>query len=435
MRVLFVNRKFVKFRVAGAAHISLAANADHSQQFAALPNSSVRHTLNRDDVLQIGRPLYIFVPEQNIIRVVFSQVAELSTDRCWQAKCFLPSHDLECAFMPQLRQDRFTKEWVFVATESAEGPPAFAANRVHKSLAAFDPNCPICPGNEHRTAPEVLRVPAPGKCGWTVRVVPSQCDVANVDKGLVATNCAPHEAGGFVIRETVVETPDHSLSTGNLPEAQLARVWRASKGRFDELSLDSRIGHATIVKNHGVMSGASLEHSHSQVIATQIIPSHVSSWLQQGQDHYRKCQECIFCRMVQDELDAQTRIVTTTEHFVALEPFASPTPFCTHVYPRRHMANFGETNADEINDLARILHFTLGKIHFGLDDPDLTYRLRTAPAANTGIQYYHWHLSIVPYLPPAFGIRKADRVLMNSVSPERAAEYLKSVRLEEAIPA
>lgn len=99
------------------------------------------------------------------------------------------------------------------------------------------------------------------------------------------------------------------------------------------------------------------------------------------------------------------------------------------------MANFGETNADEINDLARILHFTLGKIHFGLDDPDLSYRLRTAPAANTGVQYYHCHLSIVPYLLPAFGIRKADRVLMNSVWPERAAEYLRSVRLEEAIPA
>jgi hypothetical protein len=71
MRVLFVNRKFVKFHLAGAAHTSLAANGDHTQQPAAFPNFSVRHALDRGDVLQIGRPLYIFVPEQNIIPLVF----------------------------------------------------------------------------------------------------------------------------------------------------------------------------------------------------------------------------------------------------------------------------------------------------------------------------------------------------------------------------
>jgi hypothetical protein len=71
MRVLFVNRKFVKFHLAGAAHTSLAANGDHSQRSVAFPNSSVRQALNRGDVIQIGRSLYILVPEQNIIRLFF----------------------------------------------------------------------------------------------------------------------------------------------------------------------------------------------------------------------------------------------------------------------------------------------------------------------------------------------------------------------------
>jgi UDPglucose--hexose-1-phosphate uridylyltransferase len=50
----------------------------------------------------------------------------------------------------------------------------------------------------------------------------------------------------------------------------------------------------------------------------------------------------MFCQMIEEELELNERLVLVTEHFVAMEPFASPTPFCTHVYPRRHMASFGD---------------------------------------------------------------------------------------------
>jgi galactose-1-phosphate uridylyltransferase len=103
--------------------------------------------------------------------------------------------------------------------------------------------------------------------------------------------------------------------------------------------------------------------------------------------------------------------------------------------PSRHMANFGETSADEITDLARILHAVLAKIYFGLEDPDFSYSIRTAAVANAGANYYHWHLSIVPYLPPALEIENVARLLLNPVLPETAAEYLRSIAAEEAIPA
>jgi UDPglucose--hexose-1-phosphate uridylyltransferase len=67
--------------------------------------------------------------------------------------------------MPQLRQDRFTKEWVFVATEYVQHPQHLVVKRVEKRLSAFDLHCPFCPGNEDQTAPEVVRVPPPSKCG------------------------------------------------------------------------------------------------------------------------------------------------------------------------------------------------------------------------------------------------------------------------------
>src|SRR5438128_6202832 len=155
--------------------------------------------------------------------------------------------------MPQLRQDRFTKEWVFVATEYVEHPQDLFVKRTEKRLPAFDPHCPFCPGNEHQTPPEVLRVPSPSKCGWTVRVVPNRFNGLAPDAGPGRTARRAHRsAEEFGIHEVIVETPDHSLTTALLPEAQVASVLRASKVRYDELSLDPCIAHATLFKSHGL---------------------------------------------------------------------------------------------------------------------------------------------------------------------------------------
>ena len=82
----------------------------------------------------------------------------------------------------------------------------------------------------------------------------------------------------------------------------------------------------------------------------------------------------MFCQMLEEELQDQTRIVMVSEHFVALELYASPAPFSTHIYPRRHMASFGDVSAAEMNDLARMLRLT---------------RPSSTMAWRPGLQLYH----------------------------------------------
>ncbi len=64
--------------------------------------------------------------------------------------------------MPELRQNYFTKEWVIIATERAKRPEDLATHRPTKAPAPHVENCPFCPGNENKTPPEVLRIPAEG---------------------------------------------------------------------------------------------------------------------------------------------------------------------------------------------------------------------------------------------------------------------------------
>jgi UDPglucose--hexose-1-phosphate uridylyltransferase len=97
--------------------------------------------------------------------------------------------------------------------------------------------------------------------------------------------------------------------------------------------------------------------------------------------------------------------VLTSEHFVAVELFASPAPFCTHIYPRRHMASFSDVSAKEIVDLGRVLRTVMAKLYIGLQNPDFNFTIRTAPAECVGVRYFHWYMSVIPRLTRTAGFR------------------------------
>jgi galactose-1-phosphate uridylyltransferase len=107
---------------------------------------------------------------------------------------------------------------------------------------------------------------------------------------------------------------------------------------------------------------------------------------QQALNHYDEYGECMFCQSLEEEIADRQRVVLLTEHFVALELYASPTPFCTPLYPRRHMASFGDISAAEIADLARVLRTVLAKLYHGLGNPDFNFTIRSAPAEYVGVK-------------------------------------------------
>jgi UDPglucose--hexose-1-phosphate uridylyltransferase len=136
--------------------------------------------------------------------------------------------------------------------------------------------------------------------------------------------------------------------------------------------------------------------------------------------------------MIEEELREQTRIVMVSEHFVALELYASAAPFSTHIYPRRHTASFGDVSSAEINELARVLRTVLAKLYHGLQDPDFNFTIRSAPAESVGVKYFHWYLSIIPRLTRVAGFELGSGMFINTVLPEAAAEFLRKVEAEGA---
>ena len=339
------------------------------------------------------------------------------------------------AAMPELRQNFFTKEWVIIATERAKRPEELATHRAAQTIPSYLESCAFCPGNEGKTPPEIMRTPSNGE-GWSVRVIPNK--FAALSSELQPARSLQHlrrRIDGFGYHEVIVDSPDHSLCMALLPDVHVAKILGVFKERYNALSADHRVSHVTIFKNHGADAGASLQHPHSQLIATPVIPNQVRHRLHEALRHYDDVGECMFCHMVEREIEDQTRIVLKSELFVAMEVFASATPFATHIFPLRHMATFGDITTAEIADLGRVLRHLLGKIYVGLENPDLNFTIRSGPSDYVGARHFHWYVSVIPRLTRVAGFELGSGMFINSVLPEAAADFLRSVKVEKAVGA
>src|SRR5262249_22826633 len=153
-----------------------------------------------------------------------------------------------------------------------------------------------------------------------VRVVPNRfAALAREIEPTRSIHLSRRTINGFGVHDVVIETPDHSQTTALLDDTHVAEILRIYKTRYNQLSHDSRIAHITIFKNHGRDAGTSLDHPHSQFIATPVISHQVRERLQQALSHYDEFGECILCQMIGEEVEESERVVLATEHFVVLE--------------------------------------------------------------------------------------------------------------------
>lgn len=330
--------------------------------------------------------------------------------------------------MPELRYNVLTREWVIIATERAKRPDQFIRKREKKTIPVYVENCPFCPGNEKMTPAETYMVP--DTKGWRLRVTPNKFAAVAFDGERRRTiQGIRRTVTGVGMHEVIVETPDHSKTTALLDDRGVETIIQSYLHRFKAASADPRVEQVTIFKNHGDSAGTSLEHPHSQMIATPVITTQLRDRLFNALEHFDEYGECIFCRVLDQEMKEGARLVSENQHFVSFIPFAALTPFSLLIMPRRHMACFAELTDAEAADLAHILRRTLAVLYQGLEDPDFNYVIRTAPTEYTGVKYYHWYLSVIPRLTKMAGFELGSGMFINVSLPEENASFLRGVKV------
>lgn len=333
--------------------------------------------------------------------------------------------------MSELRQNLATKEWVIIATERAKRPDQFKSKKAKKSLPEYDPSCPFCPGNEINTPGETCRIS--DEKGWIVRSYPNKFP-ALMEKGERKRRIKGVERwlNGVGMHEVIAESRLHNLTTALLPQDNIKLILQVYRKRYQDLCGDNRFEMIIIFKNHGKGAGTSIEHPHSQLIATPLVPTQVRHRLEEAMRYFDDTGECAYCKILREELGHKTRIVFESKHFVSFVLYAALSPFHNWIIPKRHMPSFGEISDEEIEDLAFALKNVLARYYYGLDDPDFNYVIRSAPVGGGANEYYHWYLSIVPRLTKTAGFELGSGMFINVSVPEEDAKFLRNVKIPES---
>src|SRR5439155_1241560 len=164
-------------------------------------------------------------------------------------------------------------------------------------------SCPFCEGREERTPPETFAIRPgggpPNTPGWTVRVVPNLYPV-------------------FEHHEVVVSTPRHVHSFAELNDDEVAGVAVAWRERA-QAAREAAFPYVHALLNEGREAGASLPHSHTQLV-----------WLKEAPPAVRAEDEdggCSVCRHVEAELASGERLILEREGLAVLAAYGGRLPY------------------------------------------------------------------------------------------------------------
>ncbi len=329
--------------------------------------------------------------------------------------------------MPELRKDPITQRWVIISTDRAKRPSDFNKSRVEIRGNGV---CPFCYGNESKTPPEIVAYGgngrAPNTPGWNVRVVPNKFPALGIEGSLDRQGVGLFDRmNGIGAHEVIIETPDHQSTLATLPHDRFEQVLWAYRDRMNDLKNDRRFRYILVFKNHGEAAGASLEHTHSQLIALAIVPKQVSEEEENARRYFQQKERCIFCDIIRQEYAERSRLIAENDHCVALAPYAPRFPFETWVLPKLHGSAFENEPSAVVSSLADLMRGMLRRLDSVLDHPPYNYVIHTSPIGEERNDHYHWHIEMMPTLTKVAGFEWGTGFYINPTPPEESARFLR----------
>ena len=332
--------------------------------------------------------------------------------------------------MPELRKDPITGRWVIISSERGKRPSSLSTAE-KKSTGGF---CPLCPGNEDKTPPEVFAYrphgSQPDTPGWSLRVVSNKFPALRIEGELDRRGEGIYDKmNGVGAHEVIIECENHNDTLSSVSPSHFEKVLLTYRNRINELYKDRRFKYVSVFRNQGEMAGASLAHPHSQLIALPVVPKRLMEELDGSREYFNYKERCIYCDIIRQEKDQAVRIVGENKDFLSIAPFASRFPFEAWVIPQQHYSSFEEMPEWCYTSLAELCSDTLKRLDVSLEDPPYNLVLHTSPGNEKINDYYHWHFEIIPRLTRVAGFEWGSGFYINPTAPEDAAKFLRETAL------
>lgn len=297
----------------------------------------------------------------------------------------------------EIRKHYFLNKFVIITPGRAKRPRDIQEQSVvHKTNA-----CGFCPAKIEKN---LIIDPVGGK-KWQVMVLKNKFPAVTLNN--------PKAYGK---QEVIVETPEHGTEMADFSIEKIEQILRIFAKRTSELSQNKKLDYILVFKNNGSKAGASLQHSHSQIFATKLLPPDVAQELTQAQ-HYKAAHDiCPYCDIIKQEARSKRKIFTD-KYVVAFAPYASEFHYEAWLFTRRHLDNITKLNDQEITSFA----VALKKILVKAQSIGLAYNFFLHQVISNTDQ--HFYLKIQPRDSVWAGVELDTGIIINSVPPEEAAAF------------
>ncbi len=283
--------------------------------------------------------------------------------------------------------------------------------------------CPFCPGAEETGY------------GWDTLVLLNKFAVLSFDAEDVKNEGFYRKAKSIGECGVIIETPEHNVKDlDELSIDQLVKVINQYINITKKFLNDRRVQYLMIFRNKGEEIGVSLTHPHGQYYAMPFIPLKIRNMIQNARNHYKRYNECLFCRILKEETKTNERTIYENNNFISFLPFYSNWPFEIHIYPKMHLQYITQFNEEQIVDFADVLKVSLNILNklFNREMP-YSFALIQAPLKGNFSNIFHMHLEIYPILRDFDKIKYAAGIEMSTWDftydgvPEENARKLKDI--------
>lgn len=308
----------------------------------------------------------------------------------------------------EIRKDYIQEKYVIIAPKRGKRP-----HDVEKPqrIPVKKKECVFCPENldkaKNKTLATIKNTAEIGE-PWAIKSIANKFPTVSIDN--------PKAYG---LQEVIIETPDHLKEIEDLSNERIVEILKLYADRTQDISKNKRIDYILIFKNNGGTAGASLQHAHSQIFATEFLPPHLKDKSQRVQEYKLKTGRCVYCDVIKKEKTGP-RLIWQDKNIIAFCPYASMHNYEAWIVPKRHIDNVTILNDQERLSFTKALKKILKKIN----KLNLPYNYYFHQVIHD--QDQHLYMKITPRGSVWAGVEIGSGLIINPISPEEAAKFYRT---------